>query len=202
MATKHAGVLKKDDVLLLWGGEDISPSLYGETRGRWTGALNVPSIRDNIEVDLIRKAIELELPIIGVCRGAQLMCAMSGGKLVQHVEGHAIGKRHPIVTNYGRTLSVNSLHHQMMNPFKVDHELIAWTPKRLSCLYLDSTGPMVPPPEKEAEIVFFPKTKALCIQGHPEYLNRDDEFVSYSRELVEKYVLNKTEANGKHQILA
>src|SRR5438067_2150266 len=78
----------KDDGLVIWGGADISPSIYGEPVGPRTGAGHEPSFRDRTEMAAVDAAIKVGIPLIGVCRGAQLMCAMSGGKLVQDVQGH------------------------------------------------------------------------------------------------------------------
>lgn len=180
-----------DGFLVIWGGEDISPHYYGETVGRYTGAENLPSKRDALEAALAQRAMEIGMPIVGICRGAQLMCALSGGKLVQHVTGHAGFGGHDMETDDGRVLLTNSLHHQMMFPWKVDHKLIAWTPKRRSTVYLgENDRPIAEANEMpEPEIVWFPKTKSLGIQGHPEFINDiKDPFVSYCVEKINAYV--------------
>src|SRR3990167_7677192 len=102
-----------DSYLVVWGGEDIATSLYNEVPNKFcTG--NSLSSRDIFERDLILKAIELKIPVIGICRGAQLACALLGGKLVQHVNNH--GSDHLIITNKYKTMMTSSLHHQMMIP--------------------------------------------------------------------------------------
>ena len=185
------------NALIIWGGEDISPSIYNQApASRYTRATNHLSQRDIIEIRLAKKAISLGIPIIGICRGAQLMCALAGGSLIQHVSGHGLYLGHSIVTSDDKQLLTNSVHHQMMNPFKVDqHELLAWCPKRLSKFYIGNLGNDIGDEItfdenwKESEIVWFPTVKALCIQGHPEYTDATPQFVNYTKELVEKYIL-------------
>ena len=77
--TSNPADLTENDVLLIWGGEDISPSLYGKKVSRETHASEEPSRRDRIEWALMQRAKELNIPIIGICRGAQMLCASAGG---------------------------------------------------------------------------------------------------------------------------
>lgn len=179
----------KVDVLVIWGGADISPAIYGEKVARHTGATEFLSPRDKLEVDLCTAAINCNLPIIGVCRGAQLLCAMAGGKLVQHVNGH--GRSHSIIDTKGRSVTTSSVHHQMMYPWDVEHELIAWSAHRHSDVYIggDNADIVVAHEKPEPEIVFFPKIKGLAIQGHPEFMSPDDAFVKYCNDLVVEYLL-------------
>lgn len=185
----HPSQLDDVTALLLWGGEDISPSIYGQKpfQGRYCGP-KLPSVRDRTEIDLANEAIRRSIPIIGICRGAQMMCALSGGGLFQHVNGHT-GRFHTLIRDDGTEIDSNSLHHQMMDLRKVDHRLIAWTPEPLSHTYCVENGE-AEPPEKEPEIAWIPKSKALCIQGHPEFLEVDNPFVKYCLELTEQYVVN------------
>lgn len=176
------------DAVVIWGGEDISPSIYGEKASKYTWAENEPSYRDVIEMDLFKTAYNLGIPIIGVCRGAQLACAMSGGKLVQHVDNH--GRSHEITTDKGEKLITSSVHHQMMYPFTTEHKLIAWSSEKRSKQYQGGEGPIEDMNNQvEPEIVYFPKTRALAIQGHPEFMDEQDEFVKYCNDLVREYLL-------------
>ena len=179
--------LKNDGVLVLWGGEDISPALYNQIPIKETSALSVPSRRDSFEVACALWAIENNMPIIGVCRGAQLMCALNGGTLIQHVTNHAGGK-HEIETYDGIRLFTNSIHHQMMNPVNTEHEVLAWTPYPISTKYLGEHRQNLTI-HQEPEIVWFPKTKTLAIQGHPEYLYPNHDFVKYCTTLIQRILL-------------
>ena len=176
--------LKEGGVLVLWGGEDISPSLYGQKKSSYTYASNKPSKRDVYETQLAKAAVDKGIPIIGVCRGAQLMCALSGGSLIQDVTGHT-GGRHNIVDKNGLSLITNTIHHQMMNLKNTKHELIAWAPEPLSSHYIVE-GDIEVEVEVEPEIVFFKETNALAIQGHPEYLTPSNAFVKYCTSLIKE----------------
>lgn len=179
------------DALVIWGGEDISPSLYNDAVADMCYAGPKPSSGDILEVSSCKAAIARGIPLIGICRGAQLVCAVAGGRLIQHVDNH--GMSHNIITNDGRTLRTSSVHHQMMYPFDVDHEMIAWTDGKRSKRYIignnESDPTMVD--KVEPEIVYFPKIKALAIQGHPEFMDDKDPFVQYCMELTRKYLVTE-----------
>ncbi len=152
------------DTVVIWGGADISPSLYNEPPIIGSGPAE-PSKRDIIEWETVREAVARKILVIGVCRGAQLLCAYAGGSLVQDVGGHH--SDHFVETYTGSFLKVSSSHHQMMYPFNVEHEMLAWCPKPLSDTY--SSGVVKAMPKVEPEVVWFPKIKGLAIQCHPEW---------------------------------
>ena len=83
--------LKQDTILILHGGGDISPSLYKKKRSPRSGGCQIPTQRDQQEWDLITRAVELNIPIVGICRGAQMLCAFDGGPIVT---GKQIGRAH------------------------------------------------------------------------------------------------------------
>jgi anthranilate/para-aminobenzoate synthase component II len=180
------------DALVIWGGEDISPSLYNEKPAKQCGAGPLPSRRDVAERDACRACIERGIPIIGVCRGAQLLCALAGGRLLQHVEGHA-GRSHSMMTCDNMNIITNSVHHQMMYPFEIEHKMIAWAHPKISHVHIDQYGSNDPrmANKVEPEIVWFPKIKGLAIQGHPEFIAKPDEspFVQYCLDLIDEYIL-------------
>ena len=179
------------DAIVIWGGEDISTGLYGEDGGVWTGANRHMSARDQVETALCHEAIKQGKPIIGVCRGAQLLCALAGGKLIQDVNHHA-GPDHEMETEDGRTIIVNSYHHQMMWPYNgPEHKLIAWSKQPLSKGHYAFSAENVKQEisKPEPEVVYFPKIKGLALQYHPEFASPNDEFVQYSLDLVKEYIL-------------
>lgn len=179
------------DALVIWGGGDISPSLYNSGVAKWCGASDQLSRNDRIESAAIAGAITRGIPIIGVCRGAQLCCAMAGGKLIQHVDGHA-GGNHEITTDNGEKYMTSSVHHQMMYPWDVEHDLVAWSSQRRSRVYQTDLTDYddVASQKVEPEIVWFPKIKALAIQGHPEFMRENDPFVAYCMTLVDRFILS------------
>ena len=74
-------VLDLVDGLILAGGADVDPHAYGEERAPQT-VHTVPE-RDDFEVALARRAIEREIPLLGICRGMQVMNVAQGGSLIQ-----------------------------------------------------------------------------------------------------------------------
>ena len=66
--------------LLLTGGEDVNPALYGQRR---LGAERVNRARDDFEIALVAEALRRALPLLGICRGAQVLAVALGGSLVQ-----------------------------------------------------------------------------------------------------------------------
>jgi putative glutamine amidotransferase len=73
---RHAGVM-------LLGGSDVDPALYGETPHDTTEI--VPAPRDAYEIALVKAAIARDLPILAICRGIQLLNVALGGSLVQDI---------------------------------------------------------------------------------------------------------------------
>lgn len=179
------------DALVIWGGEDISPSIYNAAVSKHTYAPSLPSRRDRIEMDACNAAIERGIPIIGVCRGAQLVCALAGGRLIQHVNGH--GGSHLMDTSEGESIMTTSVHHQMMYPYDVEHELLAWSATKRSNVYMIADDISDPEMEDkpEPEVVWFPRIKALAIQGHPEFVSNPETspFVQYCMRKVDQYIL-------------
>jgi putative glutamine amidotransferase len=89
-------VLDLVDGLILAGGADIDPGAYGaDTHAETKGT--VPE-RDTFEIALTRRAFERDLPLLGICRGMQLMNVARGGTLLQHLpesHGHHEHRRNP-----------------------------------------------------------------------------------------------------------
>jgi putative glutamine amidotransferase len=84
------------DGLILAGGADIDPDAYGDERHAETAG-TVPE-RDTFEIALTRRAFERDLPLLGICRGMQLMNVARGGTLLQHLpesHGHHEHRRNP-----------------------------------------------------------------------------------------------------------
>jgi anthranilate/para-aminobenzoate synthase component II len=170
--------------LLLWGGTDISPKLYGETANNFCESGNIPSKRDLFEWRLIEKAVASHIPIIGVCRGAQLLCAFDGGKLAQDIGGHGSG--HELITVDGECFYAAANHHQMMLPLSHNEVLAVAAKVYHPGFYVGEHNAIYPIPTKfrEPEVVYFPKLKALGIQPHPEWMDDEQQFVTWCLKVV------------------
>lgn len=182
------------DALVIWGGEDVSPSLYKHRTSARTWADERPSRRDMVEMEVFNAARDVGIPIIGICRGAQLACALSGGSLIQHVSNHGSGD-HSVTLDKGGSIKVTSCHHQMMYPFEVEHRMIGVSSNKLSRTYIGQDDEEIEFMHREStpepEIVYFPKTRALAIQGHPEFVGDvEHEFIKTTLDLTRK-LMNK-----------
>ena len=84
-------VLDVVDGLLLAGGADVDPQAYGAQRAPQT-VHTVPE-RDEFELALVRRAIERDIPLLGVCRGMQVINVAQGGTLIQDLPTELGGTR-------------------------------------------------------------------------------------------------------------
>ena len=72
------------DGLLLTGGQDVSPVLYGEKEKKWCGECSPE--RDRMELVLLDLALQQDMPVLGICRGLQFLNAALGGTLYQDLK--------------------------------------------------------------------------------------------------------------------
>lgn len=111
--------VNKYDGLVIPGGGDVTPSLYHEKRHRKTYSTNLK--RDKLQIALIKKFSKKKKPVLGVCRGLQIINVAFGGTLNQHIgRTHWNGKK--IKTKnvkgtwtyeiYGKSKTVKCSHHQ------------------------------------------------------------------------------------------
>lgn len=178
--------INEADIVVFTGGADISPSLYGEKLHAKT---NPMPARDHRELLMYRAAWGKFK--FGICRGGQLLNVLSGGTLWQDVNGHH--SSHPIRDVLtGKELISTSVHHQAFRPGKGAVRVAVAkvsTRKESEKDYWDNTLKTTNPAwETDYEVLFYPRTRSLCHQGHPEFcLNNDDPFVEYCFELISRY---------------
>ncbi|TFD90480.1 gamma-glutamyl-gamma-aminobutyrate hydrolase family protein [Cryobacterium serini] len=121
------------DALVIVGGEDITPSYYGGTTG-YEGETAHFATADEGQISLVQRALALGTPLLGICRGLQIINVALGGTLVQHIDDgihkntdvpiDQILSTHDVTLAAGSTLawslgrvdiSVQSAHHQIVD---------------------------------------------------------------------------------------
>lgn len=158
--------LNDAELVCFTGGADVSPYLYGEKNF----ASNTNKNRDDLESLVYKDCVELDLPMVGICRGGQFLNVMNGGRMYQHVEGHAIGGTHPIMDySSGREIKVTSTHHQMMIPNYDTAEVVAIANLGGIKQKWDGVQVVTERNDLDTEVVWYENTKSLCFQPHPEY---------------------------------
>jgi putative glutamine amidotransferase len=180
---RPADVVASFDGLLLAGGGDVLPSLYGEAAHPTFGAAE-PG-RDDYEIELVKRALERDLPVFAICRGIQVLNVALGGTLIQDIptevtraEPHDVREPRVAIAHdvwvtsgsllerlmrerieKGDSVSVNSRHHQAIKDVAPG-------------LVVSATAPdgVVEAAEHPAS------TFCLGVQWHPENFYRTGEF--------------------------
>lgn len=131
------------DALLLTGGADVNPDLYGQEADPELG--KVETMRDAQELLVFSQARKQQAPILAICRGMQLVNVALGGTLIQHVGGHVQSDdpevdrtAHTMAVTAGtaleglvkgREVEVNSFHHQVVDRLAPGLEINALDPE-------------------------------------------------------------------------
>jgi len=160
--------------LVLTGGSDVDPALYGETIQAETDPPDAE--RDAVEAALVEAALAQDLPILGICRGLQILNASQGGTLIQHLKPLDRHRRtdtrrelpaHPVTICPGTLLAaiagtdtwqVNSRHHQAVRTVAGNLRVSAFDPE-------DGTIEALEHPARRF---------VLAVQWHPEDQARVD----------------------------
>lgn len=168
------------DLICFVGGTDVNPALYGEAPGARTDTPDIE--RDAYCVMLYNYARANDLPIVGICRGAQFITVMQGGSLYQHIPDHH-DYTHPIMfdpayaedTDPKGTLEVTSSHHQAMRPVG-KALIIARSPDG----WVEAT---------EYSRGTYSTSDELCVQGHPEWVDKDHPFQQWFMKFIETWMV-------------
>ena len=182
--------IKTIDALLLTGGQDVHPSLYGHDKQTQTNDYNLE--RDHFELALIKHAFEAKKPILAVCRGMQLLNVYFGGSLNQEVDNHSqglpLGTFHTIEVEPDSHLSgllsngheVNSVHHQTIATLGNGLRVTARDPR-----------------DRVIEAFELPDYPLMAVQWHPEFLIDDHEHQALFDDLVNKVKDQKSQSKNE-----
>lgn len=174
------------DGLLLPGGADVDPDFYGEKKHEKVGPIDRDL--DETELEMFKQARERELPVLGICRGQQVINVAMGGSLVQHLDDHDVrehGRAHlahsvdvdprsELAAAAGeRSIRVNSFHHQAVGRIAPG-------------LHQSAKGE-----DGTVEGVESDDGLIVAVQCHPEELTAD---LPWARTLFERFVARAREA--------
>ena len=193
------------DGVFLAGGVDVDPVSYGDDRDELCGRTDPP--RDFVELRFARWALEDGKPVLGVCRGLQVMNVAAGGSLIQDCEARYEGSikhdyfpnagyerdylAHPIRVEAGSRLHaafgstevlVNSMHHQGILRLGEGLRATAWAPDRLVEALEGSNGAFT-----------------VGVQWHPEMLIDRD---AGTRRLFEAFIDAAAEYGRSREVVA
>lgn len=167
-------LVERFDGFIFTGGHDLNPAMYGQEKLEVCG--DTCPARDAMEEKLLRAALAADKPVLGICRGLQLMNAVLGGTLYQDIPTQLPSEtNHRMAAPYGRaehavrispelpigdlpaTVGVNSCHHQGIRDLAPSLKVWAKAPDGL------------------IEAVYLPgKRYARAVQWHPEFFPVED----------------------------
>ncbi len=164
------------DLVCYTGGADIGPELYGHKNLR----SGTNPGRDVTERAVFEMAAKHNIAQTGICRGTQLISALSGGTMVQHMGFPHGGHRHITQTlDEVVPFPVTSAHHQMIVPGP-GAEVYAWAEVRIEerdCIYDgDLPDSVIELPDgrvRVTEAIYIPQTRCFGVQYHPEWMDVD-----------------------------
>lgn len=148
------------DAVCWTGGADVEPRLYGERTREGTYFNRDRDQRDRRMFEQTEGLLRL-----GICRGGQFLNVMNGGRMYQDINNHT--RYHDLIdVATGEVHFVTSTHHQEMIPTSSGKVLAI--ARQATVKYTDSVvinTPIIP----DTEAVWYPKTRSLCYQPHPEF---------------------------------
>ena len=164
--TYDVATLPVVNLVVFTGGSDVSPYIYGEEPD---GAVGCDPIRDEFEKSVYEAHVG-RVPMIGICRGGQLLNVLNGGKMIQHLGETISGDVCVFDSETRKEVELRVDHHQGM---------------------VASNGVRAASWLEEHEdlpdyVIWYPETKSLCFQPHPEWGHKGTE--DYFFELVSEYI--------------
>ncbi len=196
---QHKDFLLRCQGVVFPGGADITPHLYRKKKG--PNAKSVESRFDRLQIDLAKFCIEKNIPVLGICRGQQVLNVAAGGSLIQDLvterntlihdpqlrqSADWVEANHPIKIDPNsqlfdviqrKTITVNSIHHQAVD--RPGNGIVV-------------TGKA---PDGVIEAVEIPDKRFIIgMQSHPETMGR--RFGNWAGKLFERFVARAKKAQG------
>ena len=168
------------DGFLFSGGVDLDPIYYGEEKR--FDSVEIDAERDRFELLLMEAIADTGKPILGICRGIQLLNVAYGGSLIQHMEGHSQAQKGNVCTQSVRIdrdsklyqilrkeeIQTNTFHHQAVKAVAPAFRAVAWSEDGTVEAIESETHPYI-----------------IGVQWHPELLSETE---SHARALFSSFV--------------
>lgn len=214
LPTPAAGVGAPDllagvEALVLQGGTDVSPESYGETpiRPEWAG----DRVRDRYETELVRAAMALDRPVLGICRGLQMLNVVFGGSLIQDIGTQCPGflthrdyqrydqLQHDIAIEPDSWLArmhggrgrgrVNTVHHQAIRALGRGLQVEA---RSVPDGLIEAVRYQASPGEKPAPWIY-------AVQWHPEFQDQADRSLLPTAPLRDRFLEAARDGRGRRR---
>jgi gamma-glutamyl-gamma-aminobutyrate hydrolase PuuD len=162
-----ADTIEDADLVIFGGGSDVEPLLYGENNADRFPSTYYDEKRDAADIQIYLQCRNQGTPMMGVCRGAQFLHVMNGGKLYQDIDGHQ--GSHKAFALREKTLieKVSSVHHQSCI-FNKEMEVLLTTSSTATTRWLDRDRKDTAA-KLDIEGFYYRDTGCFGVQGHPEY---------------------------------
>ena len=166
--------IKDYDGLLVAGGEDVDPKYYHQKQHEKTEIINDKI--EEMDFKLIEAFVKAKKPILGICRGIQILNVYFGGSLNQHYQGHIqeayrTNATHKVILEDHTIWSepvilVNTFHHQIIDQLANDFKIVGYS--------------------EDGVIEAIKKDNIVAVQWHPEYLMDQQLFIYFHKLIKEK----------------
>jgi putative glutamine amidotransferase len=191
-----AALLARLDGVILAGGIDVDPRLYGSQPTEHSTVLD--PVQDEWEIALTRRAVERGTPVLGTCRGHELLNVAFGGTLREHLEGLSSPHHRRIIYPlqdrghrvemavdsklrelYGPTADVNSFHHQAVD--RLGEGVRA-------CAYAE---------DEVVEAIEIEGADAIGVQWHPEFVEDAEPILGWLVERARAFAAGRAIGAGE-----
>lgn len=167
ISIRHTASIDDLDALIISGGDDVHPSLYGEDE---LPEARYDPRRDLLEQVHIEQAMNRGLPILGICRGYQLMNVVNGGQLYSDIRPmrSRTSNRGTILARKKAVIEVDSTLHELVQAEQLTinslhHQAVKMTGRGYRCVARDKDG-------FTQAVEHVSNSNWIGVQWHPEYL--------------------------------